>query len=212
MQNSFYKNFGKRIFDFVAAFIGFIFLLPVFLILSFIIKISSKGSIFFIQKRVGRNFKTFNLYKFRTMVTDAPRLGLSITSSDDPRITKVGKVMRKYKLDELPQLLNVIKGDMSLVGPRPEVEKYVNYYKNEYEKILTIRPGITDLASIKYRDENSLLTNIEDKEKYYINIILMDKLLLNKKYITNYSFILDIKIILSTVFPNFTLLNDKLET
>lgn len=200
MPNSIYPKGLKRLFDLIAASIGFLLLLPPFLLISIIIKLTSEGSVFFIQKRIGLNFIEFDLYKFRSMVVNAQNLGLSITTHNDSRITTIGKFIRKYKLDELPQLLNVIKGDMSLVGPRPEVGKYVNIYKNEYSEILKIRPGITDLASIKYRNENDLLTGKEDEEKYYIEEILKDKIKLNLLYKQNHSFTLDIKIILSTIF------------
>lgn len=202
MQNNLYSKFGKRIFDFLCALIGFTLLLPIFLFISLLIKIGSKGPIFFVQKRVGLYLKEFDLYKFRSMIVEAPKLGLAITSGNDPRITPLGKFIRKYKLDELPQLINVIKGDMSLVGSRPEVKKYVEYYKNDYEKILKARPGITDLASIKYRDENSLLTNIEDKEKYYLENILKDKIKLNLLYLKKMNFIFDLSLIFKTIFSS----------
>lgn len=196
MQNSFYTRFGKTIFDMVASFLGLILLLPILLIVSIFVKLTSKGSVFFIQKRVGKDFKEFNLYKFRSMKDEE---GLSITSKDDPRITKIGAIIRKLKVDELPQLLNVIKGDMSLVGPRPEVIKHVKSKEIEYKKILKIKPGITDLAAIEYRDEEEILATYEDKERAYTQEILPKKIALYNKYIDNITFISDIKIILKTL-------------
>ncbi len=194
-----YKSFGKRVFDVIASILGLALLSPLFVIISIWIKATSKGPVFFVQKRVGKNFKEFNLYKFRSMVADAPKKGLQITSGDDPRITKIGRFIRKTKIDELPQLINVIKGEMSLVGPRPEVKKYVELKKDEYKKVLSVRPGITDLAAIEFRDEEKLLQSYKDKEKAYINEILPRKIALYNKYIDNISFISDIKIILQTL-------------
>ena len=194
-----YRAFGKRAFDLLSSVLGLIILSPLFIFISIWVKTSSKGPIFFVQKRVGRDFKEFNLYKFRSMVVDAPKKGLQITSGDDPRITKVGKFIRKTKIDELPQLINVIKGEMSLVGPRPEVKKYVDIKKDEYKKVLSVLPGITDLAAIEFRDEEKILEGFENKEKAYIEIILPQKIALYNKYIDNISFKSDIKIILQTL-------------
>ena len=194
-----YKKFGKRVFDLIASIFGIIFFLPVFIIVPILIKIGSKGPVFFVQKRVGRDFKEFNLYKFRSMIADAPKKGLQITSTDDPRITKIGRVLRKTKLDELPQLINVIKGDMSLVGPRPEVNKYVDLKKDEYKKVLSVRPGITDLAAIEFVNEEEILSKFDDKEKAYIEKILPQKIALYNKYIDSISFLEDIRIILKTL-------------
>ena len=194
-----YKKFGKRVFDLIASIFGVIFFLPVFIIVPILIKIGSKGPVFFVQKRVGRDFKEFNLYKFRSMVADAPKKGLQITSTDDPRITKIGRILRKTKLDELPQLINVIKGDMSLVGPRPEVKKYVDLKKDEYKKVLSVRPGITDLAAIEFVNEEEILSKFDDKEKAYIEKILPQKIALYNKYIDSISFLEDIRIILKTL-------------
>lgn len=194
-----YKKYGKRIFDVTASAFGLILLSPVFLGIAVIIKLTSKGPVFYIQKRMGENFKEFNLYKFRSMIVDADKKGLQITSGDDPRITKIGKFIRKTKLDELPQLINVLKGDMSLVGPRPEVKKYVMLKKEDYEKVLSVKPGITDLAAIEFRDEEKILEKYNDKEKAYIEIILPKKIELYKKYIDNISFKNDINIILKTL-------------
>ena len=194
-----YKKYGKRIFDVTASAFGLILLSPLFLGIAVIIKLTSKGPVFYIQKRMGENFKEFNLYKFRSMIVDADKKGLQITSGDDPRITKIGKFIRKTKLDELPQLINVLKGDMSLVGPRPEVKKYVMLKKEDYEKVLSVKPGITDLAAIEFRDEEKILEKYNDKEKAYIEIILPKKIELYKKYIDNISFKNDINIILKTL-------------
>ncbi len=194
-----YRLFGKRLFDVVATIIGIILLVPIIIPIIIWIKLSSKGSLFYIQKRVGKDFKEFDLYKFRSMVEDADKIGISVTSGDDKRITKVGKILRKTKIDELPQLLNVLKGDMSLVGPRPEVYRYVEYKKDEYIKVLSVQPGITDNAAIQYRDEESILKQYEDKEEAYLDIILPQKIKLYYTYIDNISFINDIKLILQTL-------------
>lgn len=194
-----YKKYGKRIFDIVATIIGGIFLLPILITIISWIKLSSKGSLFYVQKRVGKNFKEFDLYKFRSMIIDADKVGPSVTSGDDPRITKVGKIIRKTKIDELPQLLNVLKGDMSLVGPRPEVMKFVREKEKEYVKVLSVRPGITDNAAIEFRDEETIMKQYDDKEKAYIDIILPEKIKLYYKYLDNISFYNDIKLILKTI-------------
>lgn len=189
----------KRCFDFIVSLIGIIILSPVFIIVSIAIKLDSKGSILFLQKRVGRYGKEFNIYKFRTMVTDAEKLGKQITIGKDNRITKVGAFLRKFKIDELPQLFNVFKGDMSLVGPRPEVPKYVSLYSFEQKKVLNVRPGITDMASLRYKDENDILGKVENPEEYYINVIMKDKLNLNLEYIEKSNIFFDIYLIVKTI-------------
>lgn len=189
----------KRIFDFIASFLGCMILIPVFIIIAILIKLDSKGPILFKQKRVGKDGKEFEILKYRTMIVDAEKLGKQITVGNDSRITKVGKFLRKSKLDELPQLFNVLKGDMSLVGPRPEVPKYVNLYNEEEREVLKVKPGITDFASIEYRDENEILGTVENPEEYYINVIMKHKLQLNLKYIYTNNIFLDIKIILKTL-------------
>lgn len=194
------NNFLKRGFDLITSTIGFILISPILLIISILIKVTSEGPVLFKQKRVGRYGKEFNILKFRTMVVNAEKLGNQITIGKDSRITKVGAVLRKYKLDELPQLINVIRGDMSLVGPRPEVPKYVNLYNDEQRKVLNVRPGITDYASIEYRDENSILGRVDNPEEYYINVIMPHKINLNMKYIEKNNVLIDIKIILRTIF------------
>lgn len=194
------NNFLKRGFDLITSTIGFIIISPILIIISILIKVTSEGPVLFKQKRVGRYGKEFNILKFRTMVVNAEKLGNQITVGKDSRITKVGAVLRKYKLDELPQLINVIRGDMSLVGPRPEVPKYVNLYNDEQRKVLDVRPGITDYASIEYRDENSILGKVDNPEEYYINVIMPHKINLNMKYIKKNNVLIDIKIILKTIF------------
>ncbi|PHQ90967.1 MAG: sugar transferase [Sulfurimonas sp.] len=190
---------GKRLFDIFATLIGFIFLLPIFFIIIIWIKFSSEGPLFFTQKRVGKRFIEFNLYKFRTMIVNANTQGPSVTREDDSRITKIGKLLRRTKIDELPQLLNVLKGDMSLVGPRPEVMKFVNMKQEEYRKILSVQPGITDNAAISFRNEEKMLQSYKDVEKAYVDIILPEKIKLYHNYIDNISFSSDIKLILKTI-------------
>ena len=194
-----YRRFGKRVFDIVATIIGSILLLPLIIPIALWIKLSSKGPLFYVQKRVGKDFKEFDLYKFRSMIIDADKVGPSVTSGDDPRITKVGKIIRRTKIDELPQLLNVLKGDMSLVGPRPEVMKFVEQKKEAYKKVLSVKPGITDNAAIEFRDEETIMEQYDDKEKAYIDIVLPEKIKLYYKYIDTISFTNDIKLILKTL-------------
>lgn len=197
----------KRLFDIFFSFIGLLILLPLFVVIAILIKLDSVGPVFFRQERMGKNFKPFFIYKFRTMVKDADRKGGQITVSGDNRVTRFGRILRKTKLDELPQLINVLKGEMSLVGPRPEVRKYVEIYKNDYKEILKIRPGITDFASIVYRDEESVLKDKENPEEYYKNILLPKKIELAKEYIKIYSFSSDLKLIFLTIikilFPTY---------
>ena len=189
----------KRIFDFVVSLIGSIILSLLFLIVAILIKLDSRGPVFFKQIRVGKDGKTFNILKYRTMIVDAEKYGKQITVGDDLRITKIGYFLRKYKIDELPQLLNVIKGDMSLVGPRPEVPRYVELYTEEERKVLQVRPGITDLASLRYKDENDILGKVENPEEYYINVIMKDKLKLNLEYIEKSNLLFDISLIFKTI-------------
>ena len=192
----------KRIFDIVFSFLGLIFLLPFFILISLVIKLDSRGPIFYKQKRVGKRGIKFNILKFRTMVLNADQLGNLITTSDDQRITSNGKWIRKYKLDELPQLINVFRGEMSFVGPRPEVPKYVDFYPDEIrELILSVRPGIVDEASIKYINENEILSNCkEDPEIFYLEKIMPIKLSIYRNYVQNNSLLGDFKIILKTFF------------
>ncbi|MDP7319711.1 MAG: sugar transferase [Bacteriovoracaceae bacterium] len=190
----------KSLFDFSISIIAFTFFLPLFMVISALIKLGSKGPIFFKQVRVGKDGKEFKIFKFRTMITDAETKGLQLTVGKDPRITSIGHILRKYKLDELPQLINIIKGEMSFVGPRPEVPKYVSMYNEEQKKVLQVKPGITDVASLEYIDENELLKDAINPEKMYIEKIMPAKLELNYKYIQNQSLFLDIKIIFQTIF------------
>jgi lipopolysaccharide/colanic/teichoic acid biosynthesis glycosyltransferase len=189
----------KRIFDILFSLTGLIILSPLFIIIIIAVKFNSKGSSLYVQKRVGVNGKDFNLYKFRTMFLDSDKKGLLTVGGRDPRITGTGYYLRKYKLDELPQLYNVLKGDMSFVGPRPEVRKYVNLYSKEQKKVLSIRPGITDVASIKYRNENEILDGQENPEEYYIENILPDKINMNLNYLNDRSFFKDVKVIFNTL-------------
>ena len=169
------------------------------IIVTILIKKGSDGPVFFKQIRVGENEKEFLILKFRTMVVDAEKLGKQITIGNDSRITKIGAFLRKYKLDELPQLINVFKGEMSLVGPRPEVPRYVKLYTEEQRKVLKIKPGITDLASLRYKDENDLLGDKQDPEAFYINTVMPDKLSLNLEYMKKNNVIFDIYIIIKTI-------------
>ncbi|MBE6063499.1 MAG: sugar transferase [Clostridium butyricum] len=196
---SIFNRAVKRVFDILASGIGIIILSPILLIIALRIKTGSDGPVFFKQIRVGKDGKEFEILKFRTMVVNAEKLGRQITVGADNRITKVGGFLRKYKLDELPQLFNVFKGDMSLVGPRPEVPRYVKLYTEEQRKVLSVKPGITDLASIRYRDENELLGKAENPDEFYINTIMPDKLALNMEYIDKSNVFYDIYIIIETI-------------
>ena len=188
----------KRIFDITLSLFGLIILLPFMLIIAILIKIDSKGPVFFKQIRVTKNGKEFKIFKYRTMRVGSDKYS-QITVGKDGRITKIGSFLRKYKLDEIPQLLNVLIGDMSLVGPRPEVPKYVALYTDEQKEILKVRAGITDYASIEFSDENDLLASEEEPEKAYIEKIMPKKIELNKKYLSEISILTDIKIILLTI-------------
>lgn len=172
-----------RTLDVFFSFFGLLLLSPLFFLIAFLILANSRGGIFYRQVRVGKDGQDFRLFKFRTMVSGADRKGLITVGGRDPRITPIGYYLRKYKLDELPQLLNVLKGDMSLVGPRPEVRKYVDLYTFEQRKVLSVRPGITDYASIEYMDENIILGKAADPDKAYVEQILPDKIRYNLKYI-----------------------------
>ena len=189
---------SKRLFDVLAAVAGLLVLSPLFALVALAIKLTSSGPVFFRQERVGRDFRPFRIYKFRTMVVDAPKLGGQITAGRDPRITSIGHLLRKTKLDELPQLLNVLSGEMSLVGPRPEVPKYVEMFRPQFAEVLSVRPGITDLASVKYRDENEILGRADDPEAAYVNQVLPDKLALATEYVRRASFWFDVRLIFAT--------------
>ena len=174
-----------RFFDFILSLVGLVVLAPIFIVLAIWIKTDSKGPVFYKQVRVGQNGIDFGLFKFRSMVVDADKKGLITVGGRDPRITRSGYFIRKYKLDELPQLINVLVGDMRLVGPRPEVRKYVELYTDEQQKVLSVKPGITDYASIEYMDENEILGKSNDPEKTYIEEIMPEKIKYNMKYIQN---------------------------
>ncbi len=188
----------KRIFDIILSLFGLIILLPFMLIIAIFIKLDSKGPVFFKQLRVTKNGREFKIFKYRTMRVGSDKYS-QITVGKDDRITKIGSFLRKYKLDEIPQLINVLIGDMSLVGPRPEVPKYVALYTDEQKEILKVRAGITDYASIEFSNENDLLASEEDPEKAYIKKVMPKKIELNKKYISEISMLTDIKIILLTI-------------
>ena len=188
----------KRIFDITLSLFGLIILLPFMLIIAILIKLDSKGPVFFKQVRVTKNGREFKIFKYRTMKIGSDKYS-QITVGKDDRITKIGMFLRKYKLDEIPQLINVLLGDMSLVGPRPEVPKYVALYTEGQKEILKVRAGITDYASIEFSDENDLLASEADPEKAYIEKIMPKKIELNKKYLSEISMLTDIKIILLTI-------------
>jgi lipopolysaccharide/colanic/teichoic acid biosynthesis glycosyltransferase len=194
----------KRTFDMVVAALGLVMLSPLLLFVALLIKLDSHGPVLFKQERIGKEFRPFLIYKFRTMVQNAPKMGGPITSGNDSRITRAGRILRKTKFDEIPQLINVLKGDMSLVGPRPEVPRYVELFRPDYEKILTVRPGLTDLASLKYSDEASILGESLNPEKDYVARLLPDKICLAKEYIERSSFAFDAKLIVDTIIKIFT--------
>ena len=188
----------KRLFDIVASGLGLIVLCPLFLILAIWIKLDSKGSVFYRQVRVGYKNKDFRIFKFRSMRVGADKGSLVTIGGHDPRVTRSGYFIRKFKFDELPQLINVFLGDMSLVGPRPEVRHYVDYWSPEQLHVLDVRPGITDPASIKFRNENELMEKAEDPEKYYIEVIMQEKIKLYLEYVEKHSFLYDIGLIFKT--------------
>ena len=188
----------KRLFDIVASGLGLIVLSPLFVVLAIWIKCDSKGPVFYRQVRVGRGNKDFHIFKFRSMRVGADKGSLVTIGGHDPRVTRSGYFIRKFKFDELPQLINVLVGDMSLVGPRPEVRHYVNYWTPEQMHVLDVRPGITDPASIKFRNENKLMEKAEDPEKYYIEVIMQEKIKLYLDYVEKHSFWYDLGLIFKT--------------
>lgn len=192
---------GKRAMDVLASAAGLLLLSPLLLGVALLIKLTSRGPALFCQERVGRGFRPFVIYKFRTMVQEAPARGGVITVGADPRITRLGSFLRKAKIDEFPQLLNVLKGDMSLVGPRPEVARYVEMFRRDYQVLLEARPGITDLASLKYRNEAALLAAAPDPLGKYVEEVLPDKIRLARYYLERASFSRDVGVILRTVLP-----------
>jgi lipopolysaccharide/colanic/teichoic acid biosynthesis glycosyltransferase len=188
----------KRLLDIVAAAIGLLLLSPLFAAIAAGVKCSSPGPVFFRHERMGKNFRPFGVLKFRTMVQNASQIGGPITFGDDPRVTRFGGLLRRTKLDELPQLINVLKGDMSLVGPRPEVRRYVEMFREDYSVILQVRPGITDLASIKYRDEETVLGSGGNSDERYVRCVLPEKIRLARQYVQERSMRLDLAIIGNT--------------
>jgi lipopolysaccharide/colanic/teichoic acid biosynthesis glycosyltransferase len=194
-----YENYGKRLFDVICSLSGLVILSPLFILISVLMKIGSPGQIFFLQERMGRGGDNFKLIKFRSMHINPAQEKKGFTPGDDTRVTRLGKFIRKTKIDELPELINVFKGEMSLVGPRPEVPEYRRIYVGKFEAVLSLRPGITDPASIKYRNEEELLAKSADPEETYCEVILPDKLGINLKYTGNISFRNDLKILVKTV-------------
>jgi lipopolysaccharide/colanic/teichoic acid biosynthesis glycosyltransferase len=194
-----YGSYLKRLFDVSFALIGFVIVSPILLFLVLRIKIEDGGPVFYCGERVGLRGSLFRIFKFRTMVMDAEKLGASSTSLDDLRITRIGKLIRKYKLDEIPQLINVLKGEMSLVGPRPQVSWAVDLYSEEERKLLSVRPGITDYASIKFRNEGNILKNSFNPDEDYLKKIAPEKIRLGLKYVNNNNMWIDLKIILATI-------------
>ena len=188
----------KRLFDIVASALGLLVLSPLFLLLALWIKLDSPGPVFYRQQRVGRYNKDFSIYKFRSMRVGADRGSLVTIGDRDARVTRSGYLIRKFKLDELPQLINVLRGDMSLVGPRPEVRHYVDYWTPEQMHVLDVRPGITDPASIKFRNENELMAQVEDPERYYIDVIMQEKIRLYLEYVDRQGFFYDLGLIFKT--------------
>ena len=188
----------KHLFDIFLSLAFIVLLLPVFIIISIWIMIDSRGGVFYLQSRVGKNNRDFRMYKFRSMRPESDTFGLLTIGDHDPRVTRAGKFLRKTKLDELPQMLNILKGNMSFVGPRPEVRKYVELYSAEQMKVLSVRPGLTDYASLEYIDEDSILGQSDDPDRVYITVIMPAKLELNLKYIRERSFTTDLTIMMKT--------------
>ena len=188
----------KRLFDILASGCGLLVLSPIFIIVAIWIKLDSPGPVFYRQIRVGRHNKDFRIFKFRSMRVGSDKGSLVTIGGRDPRVTRSGYFIRKFKIDELPQLINVVTGDMSLVGPRPEVRHYVNYWTPEQMRVLDVRPGITDPASIRFRNENELLEKAQDPERYYIDVIMQEKIKLYLEYVEKSSFWYDIKLIFQT--------------
>ena len=188
----------KRVFDVIASGIGLLLLSPLFMVLAIWIKLDSEGPVFYRQVRVGKNNKDFRIFKFRSMLVNADK-GSLVTIGEDPRITRSGRFIRKMKLDELPQLINVLIGDMSLVGPRPEVRHYVDYWTPQQMTVLCVRPGITDPASIKFRNENELMGKTDDPERFYIETLMQEKLEMYLKYVSHHSLMGDLGLIFKTI-------------
>lgn len=189
----------KRAFDMLSSFLGLLLLSPVFMLIAAAIKLEDEGPVMFSQIRMGREFMPFKLYKFRTMEVNADEEGAAITVKGDSRVTRIGSILRKYKLDELPQLVNVFKGDMSIVGPRPEAPQFVEIFCNDYQTILEVKPGITDYATLEFRSEEDVLASYDEPEKAYIDIVLPRKIELSKQYIAEQSLFLDCRIVIRTL-------------
>jgi lipopolysaccharide/colanic/teichoic acid biosynthesis glycosyltransferase len=203
MGTSWYRDWGKRMLDAIAAAVGLLLLSPLLIILAALVKITSLGPVFYRQERVGLGGRVFRIVKFRTMCQDADRRGPAITSAWDLRVTTAGRLLRRLKLDELPQLWNVLRGDMSLVGPRPEVPRYVLAYSPVQQRVLSVRPGITDPASIAYRREEELLAGHADLDRYYREVVLPGKLNMNLEYLDRMSFIYDLSMLVRTMVAIF---------
>lgn len=203
IESNLYRDIGKRAIDFVAALAGIVLLLPIWALISILVMITSRGPALYSQERMGRNGKIFRILKFRSMIAGADKMGAGITCSGDSRVTRFGSVIRKLKIDEIPQLWNVLLGDMSLVGPRPELASYVATYTHEQRLVLSVRPGITDISSLRYRHEEELLARSHNPEEFYVKVVLPDKLALNLEYIQKMSFRFDLKLILETIATVF---------
>lgn len=196
----FYESCGKRIFDLLLSLPSLVVLFPVFLASAILIKLETPGPMIFSQERIGKGKRVFKLYKFRTMVKDASRMGPPVTRANDGRITNVGKLLRKFKVDEMLQIINVIKGDMSVIGPRPEIKKYVDMFQEDYEQVLRIKPGMTDYALIAFRNEEEILSRFHDVEEGYVKEVLPEKIKLYKKYMAEMSLVTDIRIFFGTIW------------
>ncbi len=193
----------KRLFDIFFSAFGLLILFPFFLLIALLIKINSRGPAFYKQERIGKGGKPFKMIKFRTMQIDSDSKGLLTIGGKDSRVTTIGYYLRKFKIDELPQLVNVLMGDMSFVGPRPEVKKYVDLYTTEQREVLSVKPGITDYASIEYRDESAMLAGSENPEEFYTTVVMPAKLKINLEYINDRNILTDVKIIFKTVLTIF---------
>ena len=197
---TFYTRTGKRIFDLVLSIPSLIILSPVYLLSAILIKLDTPGPILFSQERIGQNGKPFRLYKFRTMVKDAAKIGPPVTTAHDPRITRTGRLLRKFKVDEMLQVMNIVKGDMSVIGPRPEVKKYIDIFAEEYKDILKIKPGMTDYALIAFRNEEDILSRFENVEEGYIKEVMPEKIKLYRQYLSEMSLRTDIRIFFQTIW------------
>lgn len=204
MANGCYRQWGKRTLDLGVSLLGLLLASPVLLVIAALVKSTSPGPVFYCQERVGLGGRLIRVIKFRTMCRDADKHGPAITSAADPRVMTVGRWLRRLKLDELPQLWNVLKGEMSLVGPRPEVPRFVESYSSVYRRVLWVRPGITDVASIVYRREEELLVGHADLDRYYRDVILPDKLNMNLEYLDRMSFVYDLSLLVRTTRAIFT--------